>query len=106
MTRKVSKTSLVTTLEGRPHISLGSFKSCRISGHAHELCIWRFFKENFAKTLAFVEQLKSIAARHNATTGQICLAWLLAQGEDIIPIPGTRRIKVCCDYQVVRCERS
>lgn len=41
-----------------------------------------------------VDEFKKVGARHNATPGQIALAWLLAQRGDILPIPGTRRIKV------------
>ncbi|KAI4242263.1 MAG: hypothetical protein L6R40_004134 [Gallowayella cf. fulva] len=52
----------------------------------------RFSEENFPKNLQLVEQLKAIAERKKCTTGQLTLAWLLAQGEDVIPIPGTKRI--------------
>ena len=44
--------------------------------------------------LQLVEELKNIGKEYNATAGQVALAWLLAQGEDVIPIPGTRKIKV------------
>ncbi|KZO91919.1 Aldo/keto reductase [Calocera viscosa TUFC12733] len=53
----------------------------------------RFSKENFPKVLAVADKLKSIGHRHNATAGQISLAWILAQGPDFIPIPGTKSIK-------------
>jgi aryl-alcohol dehydrogenase-like predicted oxidoreductase len=53
----------------------------------------RFQPGNFEKNLALVGKLKSIAGRKSCTTGQLVLAWLLAQGEDIIPIPGTKKIK-------------
>ena len=53
----------------------------------------RFQGENFAKNLELVEQVKSIAATKNVTPSQLALAWLLAQGDDIVPIPGTRRQK-------------
>jgi len=46
------------------------------------------------KTLALAKRLKEIASRHNATAAQVALAWLLGQGEDIIPIPGTKKLKV------------
>ncbi|CCM02737.1 uncharacterized protein FIBRA_04844 [Fibroporia radiculosa] len=52
----------------------------------------RFSKENFPNVLKLVDGLKQIGAKHNATPGQVSLAWLLAQGEDIIPIPGTSNI--------------
>lgn len=53
----------------------------------------RFAKENFDKNMALVEKVKQIAARHNATAGQLALAWVHAQGEDVFPIPGTKRVK-------------
>jgi aryl-alcohol dehydrogenase-like predicted oxidoreductase len=53
----------------------------------------RFSEENFPKNLEIVEKVKAVAARHDCTPGQIALAWLHAQGPDVVPIPGTRRIK-------------
>lgn len=53
----------------------------------------RFSKENFPKNLKLVEQLKEIAEKKGCTSGQLTLAWLLKQGEDVIPIPGTKKIK-------------
>ncbi|MEH2271319.1 MAG: aldo/keto reductase [Nostoc sp.] len=53
----------------------------------------RFQGENFYKNLQLVEQVKAIAAEKGATPSQLALAWLLAQGEDIIPIPGTKQRK-------------
>jgi aryl-alcohol dehydrogenase-like predicted oxidoreductase len=43
--------------------------------------------------MILVERLEAIAKRKGATPGQLALAWLLAQGEDVIPIPGTKRRK-------------
>ncbi|MEH2296619.1 aldo/keto reductase [Nostoc sp.] len=51
----------------------------------------RFQGENFYKNLQLVEQVKAIAAEKGVTSSQLALAWLLAQGEDIVPIPGTKR---------------
>jgi aryl-alcohol dehydrogenase-like predicted oxidoreductase len=51
----------------------------------------RFQGENFQKNLQVVEQVKAIATKKNVTPSQLALAWLLAQGDDIVPIPGTRR---------------
>jgi aryl-alcohol dehydrogenase-like predicted oxidoreductase len=51
----------------------------------------RFQGENFAKNLQLVDQVKQIATEKNVTPSQLALAWLLAQGEDIVPIPGTKR---------------
>ena len=53
----------------------------------------RFQGENFAKNLALVEQIKSLAAGKGVTPGQLALAWVLAQDEHIVPIPGTKRRK-------------
>ena len=53
----------------------------------------RYQGENFAKNMALVDVVKDIARSKNAAPGQIALAWLLAQGEDITPIPGTKRLK-------------
>lgn len=51
----------------------------------------RFQGENFERNLHLVEVVESIAREKGATASQIGLAWLLAQGEDIVPIPGTKR---------------
>ena len=51
----------------------------------------RFQGENFYKNLELVDRVKAIAAQKNVTPGQLALAWLLAQGDDIAPIPGTKR---------------
>jgi len=53
----------------------------------------RYSKENFPNVLKVVEEIKQIGERHGASAGQATLAWLLAQGPDIIPIPGTRNVK-------------
>ncbi|PWC48834.1 aldo/keto reductase [Azospirillum sp. TSA6c] len=53
----------------------------------------RFAGDNFDRNLALVEQVKALAAQKGCTPGQVALAWLLAQGPDILPIPGTKRIK-------------
>lgn len=51
----------------------------------------RFQGENFRKNLEVVARVKAIAARKGITAGQLALAWVLAQGDDIVPIPGTKR---------------
>ncbi|KAJ7659161.1 Aldo/keto reductase, partial [Mycena polygramma] len=54
----------------------------------------RYSAENFPNILKLADGLKAIGAKYNnATAGQVALAWLLAQGDDIIPIPGTKKIK-------------
>jgi aryl-alcohol dehydrogenase-like predicted oxidoreductase len=52
----------------------------------------RFSGENFQHNLGLVEQVEAIAAEVGATPAQVALAWVLAQGNDIAPIPGTRRV--------------
>lgn len=52
----------------------------------------RFQSENFRKNLQLVGLVESLAQEHAATPAQIALAWLLAQGDDIAPIPGTKRV--------------
>jgi aryl-alcohol dehydrogenase-like predicted oxidoreductase len=52
----------------------------------------RFSAENFQHNLDLVSQVEAIAAEVGATPAQVALAWLLAQGDDIAPIPGTRRV--------------
>ena len=51
----------------------------------------RWQDENFERNVQLVGHLEEIASRHNITAAQLALAWVLHQGEDIIPIPGTRR---------------
>jgi aryl-alcohol dehydrogenase-like predicted oxidoreductase len=53
----------------------------------------RFQGENFKRNLELVEKVKQLAAQAGATASQLALAWVLAQGEDIVPIPGTKRRK-------------
>ncbi|KAK5456099.1 hypothetical protein LTS15_005418 [Exophiala xenobiotica] len=53
----------------------------------------RFAPENFHKNLDLVDKIVSLASKKGCTAGQLTLAWLMAQGEDIIPIPGTKKIK-------------
>ncbi|MGH9450069.1 MAG: aldo/keto reductase [Terriglobia bacterium] len=53
----------------------------------------RFQGENFQKNLLLVSRVEAIAKEKKCTAGQLALAWLLARGEDIIPIPGTKRRK-------------
>jgi Predicted oxidoreductases (related to aryl-alcohol dehydrogenases) len=53
----------------------------------------RFQGENFGKNLELVEKVNEIAREIGCTAGQLALAWVLAQGDDIVPIPGTKRRK-------------
>ncbi|WP_319453366.1 MULTISPECIES: aldo/keto reductase [unclassified Mycobacterium] len=52
----------------------------------------RFVGENFERNLRIVDEVKAVADEAGATPAQIALAWLLAQGNDIAPIPGTKRV--------------
>ncbi|MGE5690096.1 MAG: aldo/keto reductase [Pseudomonadota bacterium] len=51
----------------------------------------RFRGENFARNLELVDVVRELAAEKGCTSGQLALAWVLAQGEDVVPIPGTKR---------------
>ncbi len=52
----------------------------------------RFIGENFQRNLRIVEEVEAVAAEVGATPAQIALAWLLTRGDDIAPIPGTKRV--------------
>jgi aryl-alcohol dehydrogenase-like predicted oxidoreductase len=53
----------------------------------------RFQGENFNRNLALVKKVEEMAAHKHVTSSQLALAWVLAQGDDIVPIPGTKRVK-------------
>jgi aryl-alcohol dehydrogenase-like predicted oxidoreductase len=53
----------------------------------------RFQGENLRRNLEIVRRVEFLAKRRKCTSAQLALAWLLAQGEDIVPIPGTKRRK-------------
>jgi aryl-alcohol dehydrogenase-like predicted oxidoreductase len=53
----------------------------------------RFAGENFNRNMKLVERVREIAERKGITAGQLALAWVMAKGEDIVPIPGTKRRK-------------
>ncbi|MFZ6697002.1 aldo/keto reductase [Stenotrophomonas acidaminiphila] len=52
----------------------------------------RFQGDNFARNLTLVEQVRALAAARGVSAGQLALAWVLARGEDLVPIPGTKRL--------------
>lgn len=52
----------------------------------------RYKGDNFKKNLELVDLVKRVATRHGATPAQIAIAWLLQKGDDIVPIPGTKRV--------------
>jgi len=53
----------------------------------------RFQGENFAKNIQLVHEVEKMAEEKGCTTAQLALAWVLAQGDDIVPIPGTKHVK-------------
>jgi aryl-alcohol dehydrogenase-like predicted oxidoreductase len=53
----------------------------------------RFQGENFEKNLDLVKEVETMAEEKGCTTAQLALAWVLAQGDDIVPIPGTKHVK-------------
>ena len=53
----------------------------------------RFQGDNFAKNLELLDRVSEIAAEKKITPGQLALAWVLAQGQDVVPIPGTKRLR-------------
>ena len=53
----------------------------------------RFQGENFEKNLQLVREVETMAKDKGCTTAQLALAWVLAQGEDIVPIPGTKHVR-------------
>jgi aryl-alcohol dehydrogenase-like predicted oxidoreductase len=53
----------------------------------------RFQGENFAKNLELVRVVERIAGEKGVTPGQLALAWVMAQGDDVVPIPGTKHVK-------------
>lgn len=53
----------------------------------------KYSEANFPKMASLISKIKEVGKRHNATAGQVTLAFLLAQGDDIIPIPGTKKLQ-------------
>jgi len=53
----------------------------------------RFTPEALAANLGIVEQVRAVAARHDATPAQVAIAWTLAQGRQVVPIPGTKKLR-------------
>ena len=63
----------------------------KLAGDSRAARFPRFQGENLAANLELVEVIKRVAERHGARPGQVAIAWTLARGEDIVPIPGTKR---------------
>ncbi len=73
---------LTGTIRSADHLGDGDFRRTNP----------RFEGDNLAANIRIVEQVDAVAAELGAKPGQVALAWLLAQGDDIAPIPGTKRI--------------
>lgn len=52
----------------------------------------RFNDENMARNLVLVDRVEELASRKGCTPGQVAIAWVLARGDDVVPIPGTKRV--------------
>jgi aryl-alcohol dehydrogenase-like predicted oxidoreductase len=63
----------------------------------------RFQDENFARNLDLVTQVRRLAEDKGCTSGQIALAWVMAQGDDVVPIPGTKR-RAYLDENIGACD--
>jgi aryl-alcohol dehydrogenase-like predicted oxidoreductase len=70
----------------------GAFRQAAFAANDFRARNPRFQTENLTANLAIVEAVEAIAARYEATAAQVALAWVLAQGPRVVPIPGTRRI--------------
>ncbi len=57
----------------------------------------RYADENMPRNLAIVDAIAEVAGRHGVSNAQVALAWLLAQGDDIVPIPGVKRLETLRD---------
>jgi aryl-alcohol dehydrogenase-like predicted oxidoreductase len=53
----------------------------------------RFQGDNLARNLELVDRVRAMATEKGVTASQLALAWVLAQGEDVVPIPGTKRVR-------------
>ena len=78
----------------RPRLSHGQIKSFDdLAPDDYRRNSPRFQGENFEKNLELVSRIEEIAAEKGCTPAQLALAWVLAQGKEIVPIPGTKRRK-------------
>jgi len=57
----------------------------------------RYSPDNMPRNLAIVDKIAEVAQRHGASNAQVALAWLLAQGQDVVPIPGVKRLETLRD---------
>lgn len=78
---------------GRGFLTGAIHTATELAGDDFRLTSPRFQGENFDANLALVEHVRALAMHKGCTAGQIAIAWLLHRGQDIVPIPGTKRIK-------------
>ena len=78
---------------GRGFLTGGIRSRNDLAGDDWRLTLPRFSEENFEKNFRLVEAVEAMAREKGCTPAQLALAWLLSRGEDIVPIPGTRRIE-------------
>lgn len=78
---------------GRGMLTGSSAATTNLSRLDYRRLLPRWRKGNLEHNLALVEQVRRIADAHGVTAGQVALAWLFAKGDDVVPIPGTKRRK-------------
>jgi aryl-alcohol dehydrogenase-like predicted oxidoreductase len=82
---------------GRGFLTGGITGNTEFAADDYRLGQPRFQGDNLQRNLALVEAVRSIAQRKGCTPAQLALAWVLAQGDDVVPIPGTKRRKYLDD---------
>ncbi|TKT74495.1 aldo/keto reductase [Aquamicrobium sp. LC103] len=91
--REIGATFVAYSPLGRGFLTGAVTNTSTLASNDLRLNADRFRGENLDKNLVLLERIKSLAAEKGATLGQIAIAWLLGQGDDILPIPGTKRIR-------------
>lgn len=71
----------------------GSAAAIRVGADDFRSTLPRWQADNLEHNLALVDEIRSVATEVDAGPGQVALAWLLAQGDDVVPIPGTKRVR-------------
>ncbi|MGB9375966.1 MAG: aldo/keto reductase [Mycobacteriales bacterium] len=72
----------------------------------------RFQGENFTRNLRLVDEVRALATEKGCTAGQLALAWVMSQGDDVVPIPGTKRRTyleenvAACDVEITEADRA
>jgi aryl-alcohol dehydrogenase-like predicted oxidoreductase len=93
LTRQLGITFVAYSPLGRGFLS-GQFKTVEdLPANDYRRLSPRFQGDNFQKNLDLVREIERVATSKNCMPSQLALAWVLAQGDDIVPIPGTKRVK-------------